>query len=139
MRFALLSINRAVAAHSPRDAHVQPLAQLLIRNRSFPLHFARDCQFPPIRPLGIRGIGLRFLQSIERLGQVKLPTLFVVLLELFVFQRATPLGCFNSPATTFLVTTPDARFASHSAKINCSKNRSIFYFCVLTPFSTPVS
>ena len=32
------------------------------------------------------------------------------------------------------VTTLDARFASHPATIKRSKNRSIFYFCVLTPF-----
>ena len=37
-RFALLSVNRAVIAHSPRDAHLQPLAQLLFRDRGFPIH-----------------------------------------------------------------------------------------------------
>ena len=92
-RFALLSVNRAVAAHSPRNAHLKSLAQPLVRNRGFPLHFARDRQFPRIRQLGIRGIrgiGLRYLQSLERLGQVELPTLFIEFLLLLL--RIAPFG-----------------------------------------------
>lgn len=38
---------RAIGAQTPRDDHVRPFAQLLVRDRCFPLHYARDCQFPP--------------------------------------------------------------------------------------------